>query len=66
MLYLILVLNEHRIAVAYTVAVSIWIAAYYWYFGPMIWRYFYRGKAHNWSVDLATKKAVANGREELY
>ena len=66
MLYLILLLNEHRTAVAWVIALVIWVSAYGWYFRHMILAFFRRGQAHNWSIDMVTKKTVTNGKEEVY
>ena len=66
MLYLILLLNEHRMLVMWLLALMMWVAAYGLYFRNMIRRWFSRGQKHSWSIDMATKKAVSHGKEEVY
>jgi hypothetical protein len=62
---LILWLNEHRILVVSLLAASMWVGAYGWYFRNPIRFWITRGKPHNWSVDMVTKKAVARGQEQI-
>jgi hypothetical protein len=64
--YLILLLNEHRLLVLWVLALSIWVAAYSIYFRHMVRRWIGRGQRHSWSIDMATKKAVSRGKEEVY
>ena len=66
MLYILLLLNEHRTLVTWMLALVMWVAAYSLYFRNMARRWFFRGRAHNWSIDMAAKKAVTNGKEEVY
>jgi hypothetical protein len=66
LLYFILLLNEHRNLVMWLLALVIWVAAYGIYFRHMVRRWIGRGQSHNWSIDLATKKAVSRGKEEVY
>ena len=58
-------LNLHRVMVVLVIALGLWGWAYYWYFGPLVRAYFTKGQPHNWSVDLASKKAVARGKTEV-
>ncbi len=66
MLYIILLLNEHRTLVMWLFALTIWVAAYSIYFRHMVRRWFGRGQRHSWSIDMASKKAVSRGKEEVY
>ena len=66
MLYLILLLNEHRLLVMWVVAFMTWCAAYGLYLRNYIRLWFSRGQRHSWSVDMATKKVVRQGKEEVY
>jgi len=66
LLYILLLLNEHRTLVTWMLALVMWVAAYSLYFRNMARRWFFRGRAHNWSIDMAAKKAVTNGKEEVY
>jgi hypothetical protein len=43
----------------------LWFGAYGYYFRGMIKSWFNRGRPHNWSVDMVTKKAVARGQEQV-
>ncbi len=66
MLFIILWLNEHRNLVMWLMALVMWVAAYALYFRNIVVRWFRHGQKHSWSVNLATKKAVSHGREEVY
>ena len=66
MFYILLLLNEHRNLVTWLLALCVWCAAYGLYFRHMVARWFGRGRAHNWSIDMASKKAITNGKEEIY
>ncbi len=61
----ILWLNEHRILVVAMLGVMMWTGAYAYYFKQQFRGFFMRGRPHNWSVDMVTKKAVARGREQV-
>jgi hypothetical protein len=65
MLTVMLWLNAHRTLVVVVVAVVLWTAPYYWYFRRHVQRWWGRGKAHDWSIDMVQKKAIFNGKEEL-
>ena len=57
-------LNEHRMLVVFAVAFGMWGGAYGWYFRNPVRTWIFRGRPHNWSVDMVTKKAVARGSEQ--
>ncbi len=61
----ILWLNQHRIMVVWVLALSMWIGAYGWYFRAPVKFWLLRGRPHNWSVDMVTKKAISRGVEEV-
>ena len=59
-------LSGHRGLIIALIAVSLWGTAYYLYFGRRVLiPYLRRGDAHSWRVDMANKKAVARGREQV-
>jgi len=58
-------LNAHRTAVVVVFAVMLWTLPYYWYFRKIVRKWFARGKRHDWSIDMAGKRALYNGKEEL-
>jgi hypothetical protein len=62
---ILLWLNEHRTLTVLMMALLLWTGSYYWYFRNLIRKYLFHGRPHNWSVDMATKKAVARGVEEF-
>jgi len=64
-LVVILWLNEHRLLVVFVLAAVMWFGAYGYYFRGLIKNWFSRGRPHNWSVDMVTKKAVARGQEQV-
>jgi hypothetical protein len=64
-MYVLLWLNEHRLLVVWVLAISMWGGAYAFYFRHIIRVWLFRGRPHNWSVDMVTKKAVAHGREQV-
>ena len=65
LLTLMLWLNGHRTEVVIVAAVMLWTLPYYWYFRRMLRHWYRRGRRHDWSIDMATKKAVHSGKEEL-
>jgi hypothetical protein len=58
-------LNYHRIGVVVVFGVCFWVIPYLWYFKQPFRMWLRRGKRHNWSVDMAGKKALFNGKEEI-
>ena len=63
---ILLTLNEHRLLFVWVMALTLWCTAYFLYFRNIIRRQFNRGRAHNWSVDMVKKRAITNGKEEVY
>ncbi len=63
---MILLLNEHRNLVMWLMALVMWCTAYWLYFRNIIWRWLGRNRAHSWSIDMAKKKSIRNGKEEVY
>ena len=66
MRFILLLLNEHRLLFVWVLALVLWITAYGIYFRNIIRRQFNKGRPHNWSIDLVRKKAITNGKEEVY
>ena len=62
---ILLWLNIHRVSVVVVVGIAIWASAYYAYFRPTLKAYIKRGQRHDWSIDLAAKKAVSRGKTEV-
>jgi hypothetical protein len=62
---IILWLNDHRLLTVFAVSFMLWGGSYGYYFRHIIRNWFVRGKAHNWSVDMVSKKAVSHGREQV-
>jgi hypothetical protein len=62
---ILLWLNDHRLLTVLMVALALWVFSYGFYFRHLIRNWVVRGKPHNWSVDMVTKKAVAHGREQV-
>jgi hypothetical protein len=62
---ILLWLNQHRIFTVLMTALALWTGSYAWYLRGFVRKYFFRGRPHNWSVDMASKKAVARGVEEV-
>lgn len=61
---LLLWLNFHRFLVICCVGVGTWLAAYGLYFRTQLQPWLFKGRAHSWSVDLASKTATARGKPE--
>ncbi len=56
--------SAHQVLVILAIGVSMWAAAYIWYFKDD-WNRFRRDRRpHKWSVDMATKTAVG-GRKRI-
>ena len=64
-MHIILWLNDHRLLTVFTVTFLLWGGSYGYYFRHLIRGWFARGRPHNWSVDMVTKKTVSHGREEV-
>jgi hypothetical protein len=63
--FVILWLNEHRLLVVAVLGASMWIGAYAFYFRGPLKSWLTKGRPHNWSVDMLTKKAVSRGQEQV-
>jgi hypothetical protein len=62
---ILLWLNQHRLFTVLMIALFLWTGSYAWYLRGFVRKFLYHGRPHNWSVDMATKKAVARGSEEV-
>jgi hypothetical protein len=62
---ILLWLNQHRVLTVLMIALVLWTGSYGWYLRRFLRSYLFRGRPHNWSVDMVTKKVVARGVEEV-
>jgi hypothetical protein len=52
---LIVWISAHRALLSGLLALSTWVAAYYWYLKSDLRNYFHHRRPHNWSVDMVSK-----------
>jgi hypothetical protein len=64
-MHILLWLNDHRLMTVFAVSFMLWGGSYAFYFRHLIRHWFARGRPHNWSVDMVSKKAVTNGKEDI-
>jgi hypothetical protein len=62
--YLLIWASEHSTIILLCAGLSLWVAAYYWYFKDEWANYVRSRKPHRWSVDMETKTS-RGGRKRV-
>jgi hypothetical protein len=62
MTYLLIWASEHSTPLLLCAGLSLWVAAYYWYFKDDWTRFWRERRPHKWSVDMEAKTARGGRR----